>query len=78
MENHVKNEVEYQDVEFDGNAIKEAYHQIKKAKKHPTSINLSEEVVVALKGYAQKKGIPYQTLMRMFILEGLERLKKSA
>jgi hypothetical protein len=27
---------------------------------------------------AEKKGIPYQVLMRSFIIEGLEKLKKAS
>ena len=58
--------------------IKDAYKKIKSAKKHPTSINLSPETVADLKRLAAKKGIPYQSLMRMLVLEGVEKLKKSA
>lgn len=78
MKNYVKNEAEYNDIEIDENAIKQAYSELKKTKKQPTSVNLPENVVIELKDFAQKKGVPYQTLMRMFIVEGLERLKKSA
>jgi predicted DNA binding CopG/RHH family protein len=39
---------------------------------------LSEETVADLKRLAAKKGIPYQTLMRMLVLEGVEKLKKAA
>ena len=31
-----------------------------------------------LKVVAEKQGIPYQVLIRVFILDGLERLKKVA
>ena len=57
---------------------KEAYSKRKTAKKFPTSISLAEDVVADLKSIASKKGIPYQTLMRMLIVEGLEKLKKAA
>lgn len=43
-----------------------------------TSINLSEETVSEFKVLATKKGLPYQALMRMLILDGIARLKKSA
>jgi predicted DNA binding CopG/RHH family protein len=78
MQNYVKNEIKIEEVEVDENAIKRAYRDLKKSKKQPTSINLPENVVVELKDFAHKKGIPYQTLMRMLVVEGLERLKKSA
>jgi len=78
MKNYVKNEKEFEDIEIDVKAIKSAYEKRKKAKKQPTSISLPEEVVAELKDIAQKRGIPYQTLMRMLIVEGLEKIRKSA
>ena len=80
MKTYVKNEKgkAYETIEIDEKAIKRAYNDQKKAKKHPTSISLPEGVVIELKDAAQKKGIPYQTLMRMLIVEGLAKLRKSA
>jgi len=78
MPNYVKNEKGYSKVKFDAKAIKEAYSNRKTAKKFPTSISLGEDVVTDLKNIASKKGIPYQTLMRMLIIEGLEKLKSAA
>lgn len=78
MKNYVKNNDEYNEIEMDEEAVKKAYDKLKKSTKHPTSINLPENVVVQLKDIAKKKSVPYQTLMRMLIVEGLERLKKSA
>lgn len=78
MKNYVKNEPGYEKIEFDIKKIKSAYKKIKATKKHPTSINLSEETVSDLKRLAAKKGVPYQTLMRMLVLEGIEKLKKAA
>lgn len=46
-----------------------------KSKKRPTSIALEEETIDELKGLAEQKGIPYQVLMRSFILEGLHKSK---
>ena len=74
----VKNKKGYAQVEFDAQAIKKAYDKRKKAKKFPTSINLPEQVVAELKDIAQKRGLPYQALMRMLILDGLEKIRKSA
>jgi hypothetical protein len=42
----------------------------------PTSVSLPPEIVEELKKMAIKKGIPYQVLMRSFIIEGLQRLKQ--
>jgi len=78
MPNYVKNESGYEKTSFDAKKIKSAYKKIKAAKKHPTSINLSEETVCDLKRLAAKKGIPYQSLMRMLVLEGIEKLKKAS
>ena len=79
MPNYVRNEKGYEkSASFDSKKIKAAYKKIKVAKKHPTSINLSIETVTELKELATKKGIPYQTLMRMLVLDGIARLKKAA
>ena len=78
MPNYVKNEKGYGKVKFNAKAIKEAYAKKKTAKKFPTSINLPEEVVAELKAIALKMGMPYQTIMRKLIVEGLEKLKEVA
>jgi predicted DNA binding CopG/RHH family protein len=78
MANYVKSEKGYEKVSVESKKIKDAYKKIKSSKKHPTSINLSPETVEDLKRLAAKKGIPYQSLMRMLVVEGLEKLKKAA
>ena len=75
MPNYVKNKRGYTNIEFDAKAVQKAYDKRKKANKFPTSISLPEEIVTELKSHAQTKGIPYQTLMRMLIIEGLEKLR---
>ena len=75
---YAKNDKGYEKIEIDPKAIKRAYDKRKKSKKFPTSVSLTDEVVSELKGFATRKGIPYQTLMRMLIVEGLEKLKKQA
>jgi predicted DNA binding CopG/RHH family protein len=40
-------------------------------------VALDETTISELKATAEKQGIPYQVLIRVFILDGLERLKKS-
>lgn len=66
----------YEKLSFDVESSKKAQKRINR--KMPTSVSLPPQVVKRLKSLAQKKGIPYQVLMRSFIIEGLERLKKSA
>lgn len=78
MPNYVKNEKGYKNVKFNTKAIKEAYSKSKATKKHPTSVNLPENVVAELKAIALKMGIPYQTIMRKLIVEGLDKLKTAA
>jgi len=71
---YAKSLPEYDEVEFDEKAVLNARKVLRKM---PTSVSLPPEVVEELKRIAEKKGIPYQVLMRSFILEGLERLRKS-
>lgn len=78
MPNYVKNEKGYNKVKFNSKAIKEAYSKSKSIKKYPTSINLPEDVIAELKALALKMGVPYQTIMRKLIIEGLEKLKDAA
>ena len=51
--------------------------KLKSPKKTPTSIALEPTTITELKDLAATKGIPYQVLMRMFILEGLRRRKRA-
>jgi hypothetical protein len=46
---------------------------LKKQQKLPTSIALEEWTIKELKALAESRGVPYQVLMRMFIIEGLQR-----
>jgi predicted DNA binding CopG/RHH family protein len=64
---------EYDEVEFDEESV---LNSKKIRRKMPTSISLPPDIVEELKKIAAKKGIPYQVLMRSFIIEGLERLKE--
>jgi hypothetical protein len=64
---------EYDEVEFDEESV---LNSRKIHRKMPTSISLPPEIVEELKRIATKKGIPYQVLMRSFIMEGLQRLKE--
>ena len=75
MPTYVKNEKGYGKVKFNAKAIKDAYSKAKNKRKHPTSVNLPEEVVTELKALALKMDVPYQTLMRRLIIEGLTKLR---
>lgn len=74
----VKNDKVYKTNKYDEKAIIAAYKKKKREVKFPTSIALDKATVAQLKDVAQKKGIPYQALMRMLILEGLERIQDAA
>lgn len=64
--------------EFESDKILAAMKRFKDSKKKPTSIALDEKTILELKKIAEKQGIPYQVLMRVLILDGLDRLKKAA
>lgn len=70
---YIKAEKGYEKIEFDKDSVKKAQKKINR--KMPTSISLPPEVIEELKEIALSKGIPYQVLMRSFIIEGLKRLK---
>lgn len=63
---------EYEAVDFDEDAVLKSRRV---GREILTSVSLPPEVVEELKLIAEK-GIPYQVLMRSFIIEGLEKLKK--
>ncbi|MFZ4402657.1 MAG: CopG family antitoxin [Pseudobdellovibrionaceae bacterium] len=75
MRSYVKNEKGYGKVKFNTKAVKDAYSKAKTKRKQPTSVNLPEEVITALKVLALKMDVPYQTLMRKFIIDGLAKLQ---
>ncbi|MFA6315911.1 MAG: hypothetical protein WC943_00700 [Elusimicrobiota bacterium] len=64
--------------QFDKKKILAAAKRLKKRRKLPTSIALEEETIKELKALAQWRGVPYQVLMRMFILDGLHRSMPNA
>ena len=82
MRKYVKNEKGYEkSFEADWKAVKsglkKARAEVGEPKKVPTSVALDPRFVVDLKKEAAIRGIPYQILMRMFIIEGFQRLKKA-
>jgi predicted DNA binding CopG/RHH family protein len=65
-------------VKLDSKKILAAMKRFKDAKKKPTSVALDETTISQLRAVAEKQGIPYQVLIRVFILDGLDRLKKAS
>jgi predicted DNA binding CopG/RHH family protein len=82
MARYVKNEKGYEEsFKADWKAVKQglkkARAEMGEPKKVPTSVALDPRFVAELKKAALEKGIPYQILMRMFIIEGFQRMKKT-
>lgn len=78
MNKYVKTEIEYEDVDFDAKKIQDAMKRHKNVRKLPTSIALDPTFLQSLKVEAQKRGIPYQIMLRMFIVEGFEKMLKTS
>lgn len=64
--------------QFEEKKILAAARRLKKGRKMPTSVALEEGTIRELKALAEWRGVPYQILMRMFILEGLHNSKPTA
>jgi len=82
MAKYVKSEKGYEkSFEADWKAVKSGLKKARAAagqpKKVPTSVALDPRFVEELKKEAASRGLPYQILMRMFIVEGFQRLKKT-
>jgi predicted DNA binding CopG/RHH family protein len=82
MPRYVKNEKGYEkSVKADWNAIKNGLKKARsnrgEPKKTPTSVALDPRFIIELKHEAKLRGVPYQIMMRMLIVEGFQRLKKS-
>jgi len=76
---YAKSQKEYdQSFELDSDRILAAMRRHRESKKKPTSVALDETTIQELKKLAAKQGIPYQVLIRVFILDGLDRMKKAA
>lgn len=76
MPGYVKNESEYRRISFESKKIKAAMKRTGADRKRPTSVALDSQLIEELKSEARARGIPYQVLMRMFIIEGFKRLKR--
>jgi len=76
---YVKSHKEYdQEYELDSKKILAAMKRFKNSPKKPTSVALDETTINELKVVAEAQGIPYQVLIRVFILDGLDKLKKAS
>ncbi len=65
-------------VVLDAERILSAMKRYKDTKRKPTSVALEERTIQELKALAKQQGIPYQVLMRIFIMYGLETMKKAS
>lgn len=75
---YVKSRKEFDEpFELDAKIILAAMKRFKDSRKKPTSVALDEKTIQALKWAAEKQGLPYQVLIRVFILNGLDRIKKA-
>ena len=76
---YVKSDKSYEKPsEYDENAIAAAMKRLKSKRKVPTSVALDPDLVDAIKQAAEDRGVPYQVLLRMFIIEGFKSWKKRA
>lgn len=77
VKSYIKSLKEYEaPSEFDERKILSAMKKVSGRRK-PTSVALEEKTIKDLKRLADKIEVPYQVLMRMFILEGLKKMKKA-
>jgi len=75
---HVKNDKSYDSAsEFDEKKILASLKRRKGGRKVPTSVALDPELVVEIKESAEERGVPYQVLLRMFIVDGFKKWKKA-
>jgi len=77
MPQYVKNEPGYEKVAFESGKTRAAAKRTLRARKQPTSVALDPHLIAELKEEAKARGVPYQVLMRMFIVDGFKRLKRA-
>ena len=71
VKNHPTDSESYKEIIFEEDkSLRDRKDRLKK--KRPTSIALDEETISRLKELALERGIPYQVLMRSYILKGLK------
>ena len=77
MRRYVKSEPGYERTDFEAPKIRKAIQRARGTRKKPTSVALDPQLVEELKREARGRGVPYQVLMRMFIVEGFKRFKQA-
>ena len=82
MARSVKNEKGYEksltaDWEAVKKGLKKVRAEIGQPRKVPTSVALDPRLIFDLKKEAKARNMPYQVLIRMFIIEGFKKLKKA-
>ncbi len=75
MKKYAKKLKNYDRIDFDPKEIIAGMSRLKGSRRKPTSVALEEDVLDELKSLADKRGIPYQVLMRLLITDGMNRLK---
>ena len=71
VKNHPADVEMYKEVEFEADkSLKSREERLKRKK--PTSVALDEDTINRLKELAEERGIPYQVLMRSYIIKGLK------
>ena len=75
---YVKSEEGYEEPsEFDEKKLKSAMKNRRGNRKVPTSVALDPDLVKEIKQAAEKRGLPYQVLLRMFIVDGFNNWRKA-
>lgn len=65
----------YDKIDFDPKEIIAGMSRLKGSRRKPTSVALEKDLLDELKSLANKRGVPYQVLMRLLIADGIKRLK---
>ncbi|HLB59812.1 MAG TPA: hypothetical protein VJL87_07015 [Bdellovibrionota bacterium] len=75
---YVKSEKGYgKTSEFEEKKIVDAMRRLKSGSKVPTSVALDPKLVAEIKVEAESRGLPYQVLLRMFIIDGFKKWRKA-
>lgn len=82
MARYAKNERGYEkSLQADWEAVKKGLKKVRaqvgEPKKVPTSVALDPRLIADLKKEAKARGVPYQVLIRMFIIEGYKKMKRA-
>ena len=75
MKKYAKKLKAYDRIDFDPKEIIAGMSRLKGSRRKPTSVALEEDLLDELKSLADKRGVPYQVLMRLLITDGIKRLK---